>query len=213
MGHFLAVTALRSESVPEVVQAISRYLQSHDTKHEVLPGATPPDEATDALVFAPAGGWTVVLWPNYFNIHDFPLARAIASDQPWLVSSVHVYDGDYWEHLAVQGASELHSYCSRPTYWEDAPEELERVAAFSPEPGRLAVAAGVPPGVLAPYIVDADAVSDDAKANPEDQFALSDFWVFTDFWHRLGITYPDPPENPASVIRLSKWFAKRLPQG
>ena len=180
MGLFLAVAAVRSESTSEIVQAISQCMQSYDVKHEVLPGSTPLNDATDAQVFAPVNGWTVVLWPNYFNIHDFPVAKSIASAQPWLISAVHVYDGDYWEHLAVIGATELHSYCSRPTYWQDEPAELERVANFNPAPERLADAANVPLASLAPYLVDAD--------------------------------YPDPPENPASIVRLSKWFAKRLPQ-
>jgi hypothetical protein len=37
--------------------------------------------------------------------------------------------------------------------------------------------------------------------------------VFTDFWRRVGIIYPDTPENPAMVVRMSKWFGKRLPTG
>jgi hypothetical protein len=125
-----------------------------------------------------------------------------------------VYDGAYWEHLAVRGVDELHSYCSRPRYWKDAPSELERVAKFSPGADRLASAVGVPASVLQPYLVDVDSVSDDgAKAHADDRFPLADFWVFTDFWRRIGIVYPDPPENPASVVRLSRWFDKRLPQG
>lgn len=213
MGLFLAATAVRSESVSEIAHAISQCMQSHDVKHEVLLGSTPFNEDTDAQIFLPTNGWTVVLWPNYFNIHDFPVAMAIAAARSWLISAVHVYDGDYWEHLAVSGTEELHSFCSRPTYWKDEPSELERVAKFISAPERLALASGVSVASLMPYFVDADGIADDAKADPADQFLLSDIWVFTDFWRRLGITYPDPPGNPASIVRLSKWFAKRLPHG
>jgi len=66
---------------------------------------------------APANGWTVVLWPAYFNPHDFALARSVASSSGWVIRTVHVYDGDCWEHLSTPGSTELHSYCSRPTYW------------------------------------------------------------------------------------------------
>ena len=211
MGLFLAATAVRSDSVSAIAQAISKYMQSHDVKHEVLPGPTPLNDATDAQIFAPIKSWTVVLWPNYFNIHDFPAAKAIATAGSWLISAVHVYDGDYWEHLAVSGTDELHEFCSRPTYWKDEPSELERVSSFNSAPERLAQASGVPAAALTPYLVDADGIAEDARAAADDQFPLSDIWAFTHFWRRLGITYPDPPENPAAVVRLSKWFAKRLP--
>jgi hypothetical protein len=28
------------------------------------------------------------------------------------------------------------------------------------------------------------------KAFADDEFELSNFWVFTDFWRRVGISYP-----------------------
>jgi hypothetical protein len=212
MGHFLAATAFHSESTHEVVQAISTFLRTYEVKHELLSGAASLNDDTDAQVFEPARGWVVVLWPKYFNIHDFPLAKEIAEARSWLVSTVHVYDGDYWEHLAVLGARELHSHCSRPSYWQDEPAELERMAHFNSAPEALAQVVKVPVTSLQPYLVDAEATDEDAMAHAEDQFPLSDIWVFTDFWRRLGIVYPEPPESPAAVVRLSKWFGKRLPQ-
>jgi hypothetical protein len=213
MGHFLAVTAIHTESVSEVAQAISEFVQSHGVSHETMSGATPPQEATDALIFNPVNGWMVVLWPSYFNAHDFPLIKSIALSRGWLISGVHVYDGDYWEHLAFNKETELHSFCSRPGYWADEPAELERVAAFKPQPQAFCAALGVPVSLISPYLVDVDKLpDDDAKAQAEDQFELADFWVFTDFWQKLGIIYPDPPENPGAVVRLSKWFSKRLPR-
>jgi hypothetical protein len=211
MGHFLATTAFRTNSVDETVKAITENLTSHDVKHQMKEEAWPLSEEIDAMVFAPLNQWVVVLWPNYFNVHDFQMVASIGSSRDWLISSVHVYDGDYWEHLAVRGADRLHEYCSRPTYWSDAPEEMERVAAFDSDPTRFSAALELPGNTLQSYLVDAATVAESAKAYPDDQFDLADFWVFTDFWRRMGITYPDPPINPAAVIRLSKWFAKRLP--
>jgi hypothetical protein len=213
MGHFLATTAFRGVTVDEVAGAIAEHLASHDVKHQVLDGSGPPNEETDALIFAPRDSWVVVLWPTYFNVHDFPLVTGIGKARGWLISTVHVYDGDYWEHLAVHGAERLHSFCSFPTYWEDEASEAERLASFDPDPQRLSTALNVPASVLQPYLVDAGSVDEGAKAHPEDEFALADIWVFTDFWRRLGITYPDPPTNPAAVVRMSKWFGKRLPNG
>ena len=79
VGHFLAVTAIRSESTQGVTRAVGDYLQSHGVDYEVLPAATPLREDRDAQLFAPNSGWIVVLWPTYFNLHDFALAKSLAS--------------------------------------------------------------------------------------------------------------------------------------
>jgi hypothetical protein len=154
-----------------------------------------------------------VLWPRYFNIHDFPLARAVASARSWLVSTVHVYDGDYWEHLCCSGGAELHAFGSRPRYWQDdAPADYQRMMAYATEPSRLAAALGVSPQVIQPYLVDVDALSDpEAKALPDDEATLGDIWVFVDFWRRLGIVFPTPPQNRAAVLRVGLNVAKKLP--
>ena len=214
MGHFLTVTAFRSDSVPETARAISEFLLAHEVKHDVLASVPSVNDETDALLFAAPNQWVIVLWPGGFNVHDFPLASEIGRSRPWLISTVHVYDGDFWEHLAVQGPEQLHSYCSSPGYWGDVPSELERLAGFQPDPGRFEAAANASSGVLRPYLVDAQSLTgDDAKAHADDEFTLDNFWVFTDFWRRVGIIYPDTPENPAMVVRMSKWFGKRLPTG
>lgn len=213
MGLFLATTAFRSNSVEDTVAAISDYLASHEVKHQMKEEAWPLSEATDAMVFAPRNQWVVVLWPNYFNIHDFPMLTTIGNARGWLISGVHVYDGDYWEHLAVRGPERLHEFSSRPTYWSDVPEELERAARFDNNPARLSAALEMPGNALQPYMVDAAGIPDTAKAHADDQFELANIWVFIDFWKRMGIIYPDPPNNPTAVVRLSKGFAKRLPSG
>ena len=213
MGHFLATTAFRSDSVDEIKRAITEHFAAHGVKYQELDGSSSLDEATDALIFAPLNSWVVVLWPSYFSAHDFPLVASVGRARGWLISTMHTYDDDYWEHLAVRGSERLHSFCSRPSYWAGEAAELARVASFNPDPQRLSVALDVPSAALEPYLVDASSVSEGMKAHPDDRFELGDFWVFTDFWLRLGITYPDPPTNPAAVVRLSKWFSKRLPAG
>src|SRR5438128_2524262 len=104
MGYFLAATAFRSDSVPETVRAISEFFLTYGVQHEVLSSGQARNHGTDALVFAAQNQWVVVVWPSYFNLHDFPLASAVGKTRPWLISTIHVYDSDYWEHLAVQEA-------------------------------------------------------------------------------------------------------------
>ena len=213
MGYFLAVTGFRTESVADVARVITEHMKSHGVPCESVPVASPPNHERDAQIYAPVTGWTIVLWPEYFNIHDFPLVRTLAAAQGWLASTVHVYDDEYWEHLCCSGDTELHAFCSRPRFWEqESPDDFQRMSAYDTESSRLASALGISPQVIQPYIVDVDSLANpEAKAHPDDQFALGDFWVFTDFWRRLGIAYPTPPQNLAAVLRLGLNVAKKLP--
>ncbi len=212
MGNFLAVTAFRSDSAADVSAAISGYLTGHGVSVETL-SAGPPDPGRDAQIYAPTSGWVVVLWPAYFNIHDFPLARSVATARNWLVSTIHVYDDEYWEHLAHNGPAELHAFSSRPSFWQDeSPEDFERVASYDSTPERLAAAVGAPAAMIQPYLADADSLSSSkVKAHSDDEFPLGNVWVFTDFWRRLGIPYPTPPQNLATVLRLARNFSRKLP--
>jgi hypothetical protein len=215
MGHFLAVTGFRTDSVADVARVITEHMKSHGVLCESVPVASPPNHQRDAQIYASVAGWTVVLWPEYFNIHDFPLVRALAAAQGWLASTVHVYDDEYWEHLSCSGGTELHAFSSRPRFWEhESPDDFQRTAAYDTEPSRLASAVGVSTQVIQPYIVDVDSLTNpEAKAHPDDLFALGDFWVFTDFWQHLGISYPTPPQNLTAVLRLGLNVRKKLPTG
>jgi len=213
MGNFLAVSAFRFQPVGFVSQTIVEYANRYSVSVQVQPSIHMLDGRTDAQVYEPAGDWTVVLWPEYFNIHDFPLARAIAAAKGWMVSTVHVYDGDYWEHLCCSGPSELHVFNSWPAYWkDDAGEDFDRIQKYDSTPSRLAQSLGLAPSSIQPYLVDVQSVADlDAKAFPDDEFTLANFWVFTDFWRHLGIQYPDPPQRLAATLRIGEDFMDKLP--
>jgi len=51
---------------------------------------------------------------------------------------------------------------------------------------------------------------DTLSGHLDDQFPLGDYWVFVDFWKRLGIMYPDMRE-PVTRVRLNRFYNKRLP--
>jgi hypothetical protein len=215
MGHFLAVTAFRIDSVADVARAITEDVASCSVSCESIPVASPVDLSRDAQIHAPVDGWTVVLWPEYFNLYDFTLVRRLAIARPWLVSTVHVYDDEYWEHLSCSRGVELHAFSSRPRFWErESPDDFRRMNAYDAEPSRLASALQILPQSIRPYLVDVDALTaPGVKAHPDDEFALDDFWVFTDFWRRLSITYPTPGQNSAAVLRLGRKFKTKLPVG
>lgn len=224
MGHFLAVTAFQTDSVDAVTAAISNYVKSRDVSIEILPSTAEVDETTDATVYLPKGGWCIVLWPTYFNIHDFSFVREITGIEPTTGSSattslsqsfatastIHVYDGDFWEHLFCANKEELHLFCSVPDYWGDEDEGAQ--TEYKIDPAKMCNYLNINSAKISPYLVNAGQLEGEEKAFEQDEFELGDFWVFTDFWRQLGITYPDPPDaNVAAVLRLSSDFSSKLP--
>lgn len=212
MGNFIAVTAFQAQSVEEVLRSVLEYVTQYQVSSEQIPLNEPLDHRNNALIYQPSEEWTIVWWPYYFNIHDFPLVRTIAANEGWLISTVHVYDGDYWEHLCCFGETELHAFCSWPSYWkDDGGEDYNRIQGYDSTPKRLAEAVGIAPSIIQPYIVDVESLYDhDVKAYEDDEFPLANYWVFVDFWRRLGIPYPDETDV-RGAIQFGGDLMKKLP--
>lgn len=239
MGDFLAVSAFRTQDAEVLVQAIMTYCESHGVACKRREDATQWQEKTNVLLYAPENGWIRVLWPMYFNVHDFPLCQTLSSEKGLVVSTVHVYDGDFWEHLFLNNGAVLHKFSSWPDYFAETPEDAARAKAeWKGDPSALSAFLGIPADTLAAYLVhlpitpppgqtsppkksvfswlrrtNEPAVAASAsKAYIDDEFDLDNFWVFTDFWRRLGIKYPDPPNRGIQqVLELDKRFGRKLP--
>ena len=56
------------------------------------------------------------------------------------------------------------------------------------------------------------ALTPTGKVAADDEFDIDNFWVFTDFWKRLGILYPDDMSQWQKRIRLHRKFNERLPE-
>lgn len=213
MGHFLAVSAFNTEKVDDVVTAICDYLNAHKApaQRRMLPVNS--DDYTDVIVYEPCGGWCVVLWPTYFCSHDFPLVRTVGDSLGKAASTIHVYDSDYWEHLFRYDSRDVHLFNSRPSYWaEDNAELTEQMSAYNSDPTELCVILTKDTSTVQPYLIDVDKEESPGKAFEDDEFSLDDFWVFVDFWRRLGISYPEQPDkNHAAVLRLPSNFSEILP--
>lgn len=207
MGMFLAITAFRESDQSKVFNSIRSYFEKAGVPIADVTNGAKVQERTDALVYDQTPGWTVVLWPPYFNIHDFPLTKFVAADLGIMVSALHIYDGDYWEHLFQNGAESLHYFSSRPGYWEEEGQELP---AYEPNPGRMCHALSVEAKNVEGYLVDVDAVEPGTLAYEGDQFEIDDIWVMADFWNKLGIIYPEV-EDYRAVWRLDQSFSTKLP--
>ena len=211
MSEYHTVSAYRGPTAIVLAEAIAAYAHKYDVKTEPVTPSDPINADKDLGIFS-AGEWVVVLGPKFFNGYDLPLVRELSATHGWLASAVRVDDGNYWEHFAFDGRDVLHEFCSRPHFWaEEDPKTEARMMAYSSSPARLCARLGIAERLILPYLADADTLSEgEERAHPDDQFPLGDYWVFVDFWKRLGIMYPDMRE-PVTRVRLNRFYNKRLP--
>jgi hypothetical protein len=212
MGSFLAVSAFRDRSVDAVAESVRKFMSAHGVAFEFVNTAE-PDPHVDAAAYSPPNGWTVFLWPEYFNVHDIPLCEIVSRDLQTLVSTVHVYDDDYWTHVLFDRGELVDRFASMPGYFaDDAGQAAMLERAWAGDADRLADALDVAPEVIRPYLVHVDPeAAEMPKAFPDDESDLEDFWVFVDMWRRVGITYPEEVENYECLFRLGRDFMDRLP--
>jgi hypothetical protein len=213
MAHFLAVSAFRDQSVESVASHTVSYASTYDVAC-MTAGQGQPNEKMDAIIFAPQNRWTVVLWPVYFNIHDIELCRTLSGGMSSLISTVHVYHDEYWVNAVFDKGTTISLFASDPGHFAQSDEEIERLkVAWSGDANALSQAVSVPREAIEPYFVhlDTENPNQPAKAFPGDVFELWNFWVFTDFWCRHGIHYPNNMANYQERLRFPSRFDRKLP--
>lgn len=243
MGDFGAMSAFRTNDSARLQQAIVDYCRGANVGCEVLSADAEFDDHKDAQLAKPVNGWSVVCWPMYANLIDVLLCETLAAELAIMVSSVQIYDGDFWNHHFLNVKERVHEFCSWPAYFG----EVNAQSQYCWEPScrdaaRLCALLGVPVEAISGYLVHlpleplpnqpappprpkpvtwwqklfgkTDAVALKAwqaemakiprrKAYPDDHCDLDDYWVFTDFWRKLGIHYPDfKPEDLYCVLRI-----------
>lgn len=233
MGYLLAVSAFQDLTVERLTRAIQQYAARYDVACAVFhPGQAEPSPRTDATVFSITDGWTIVLWPEYFNIHDFPICETLSEQLSTLVSTVHVYDEDYWAHGLFERGQLLDQFCSKPECLAEDSETVNRMKVkWQGNPKVIASRFRVPVDAIGGYLVHLSPSDEgasqsgsffsflkrrkprvsDSKVKPEDDFGLDNFWVFTDFWRSLGIHYPDDMTKWVRLLRFTSDFSGKLP--
>lgn len=208
MGMFLAASAFRNVDVPDLARAIGTYLTEHGVVSTVLDEHDPQRRPGQIDVFEPAGRWTTVLWPPYFNIHDVAACRALSEALGTVVSAMSVADDDGWSHSLLDAGVLLDKFNSYPValVWELS--ELDATAReWSGTPGIVAEVFDVPVDAVATHYRQAgpDDDLDDDEPDPADP------WGFVRLWEVLGITYPVGRLQVAARLGMADGWDRLLP--
>jgi hypothetical protein len=184
VGHFLTVTAVRSEDFGQVLEAVTRHFEAHGVAVS-QPRRDSPSPAVVSL-YEPTGGWTTIGWPEFFNTKDAAAARGLSRELATVVSAMGIYSSDTWLHHVYRDGELVDRFAKDPDAL--AANRAERRSArieWSGDSRAVAEAFGVPVETVAPYYRHA--------ADPDE-------WEFVQLWARLGITYPVSSEH-----RLPVW--------
>lgn len=234
MGEFVSATAFRTSAAAALSEAVCRYAEAHGVA--CTPVSVSDEFASNTLIFAPQGGWTVVFWPDHFVGLEVAAAVALTRELDLLASVVFVADGKYWAHVLVEKGQEIDHFCPRPSRIPaSSADAAQHTKKWRGSAALLAGKFGVPESSLAPYLRNLDAEAEAARppkpgffarffagepppffagpAFPDDEYDLDDCDVYVDFWRRAGIHRPAEMElaAPAYAWRFGDNFADKLP--
>ncbi|WP_033341864.1 hypothetical protein [Catenuloplanes japonicus] len=195
MSEVMELGAFRHDDAGEIARLVVAYAAERGVDAAVVPpgGGKIADQAD---VYEPLDGWTVVMWPGTSAEAAVEMAQSVSRSLGTVASCVSAYDGDFWSHLAFDAGQERDRFTSRPDYFE---EESGTDHRWHSDPATVAALFRVDRSDISDYLTPlaAEDLDDDARrAHPDDEYALTDSWVFVDLWRRLGITYPDADVPP-----------------
>lgn len=200
MGAFLAVSAFRGVSADDVADEITAWFESHFVVCTDTPRAADLDPGVTVQVFAPHEGWTSVLWPVYFNIHDIAAAEHLSRSMDAVACTVGVYDSDAWQQVVFEAGRPVDRFATDPASLAADSEPLRDVAhRWRGDPSAVAAVLGANEKEIARHYR-----RNRGARNYDD-------WAFVDLWTVLGITYPVGEVAVAHTLTLSKGWNKLVP--
>ncbi len=205
MSESVTTTAFRDCPVERLNQAIRSVCAQHSLTVEDL-GSIDVSAGLDletALLHAPKSGWTVIVWPEYFTRHHFPMVERLSAELQITASAVQVPDGSHWTHRLYVSGECVDQFSSYPDLWARSKKKAAALReAWRGDASTCAEYLKIPVETIVPYFVYWPGDSRlEGKAFPEDRSERSDSWAFVDFWHRFGADFP-PLEEAKQGIRL-----------
>lgn len=191
MGHFFTITAIRTNDSNAVAHAVLEYSQRSELKSRVLFSVNDPNDEYHATIYTPVDDWCVIEWPRYFSDYDGIAPKFLSERLSTLASTIDVHYGDYWRHIFYKHGAKLDDFNSMPSYWfEDDYDTSELEAMYKGSPANIASELNIDEEDIAGYYEHIASCKKYSKVHPDDRFELDDFWVFVDYWRKLGIQYP-----------------------
>lgn len=211
--HYVAIQHADAKRVGEAVLA---YADAYGVTGYLVPAGDEEADSVDVTVYPAVGGWTVLGWPySPFNA-GFSAARELTGTLRTVASAVCTYEHALWIHVLFADGEEVDRFANLPDYFTDDPGEIAaNRLLWAGNPAAIAEATGVPVAEIAPYLVH---LTDDQyrhgarPAHPDDAHTLDDVEVVVELWRRLGITFPQQPNEPGGVMFDAGW-EDRLPDG
>lgn len=200
MGTFLAVSAFRDVPADDVADEITAWFEGHFVVCTDTPRVEKLDPAVTVQIFVPHEGWTSVLWPAYFNIHDIAAAKHLSGSMSAVACTVSVYDSDAWQQVVFDAGRPVDRFATNPASLATDSEPLRDVALrWRGDPRAVAAVLGANEREI-------------ARQYRRNRGARNDNdWAFVDLWTVLGITYPVGEVAVAHTLTLSKGWNTLVP--
>jgi len=149
-------------------------------------------EPDQCVIKACPGGTVVLLNKECCNgRHENPgykeLAYELSKIADGTVMSCYIFDNDFWGYYLYDNGEEEDFFCPIPDYFGEVTEEQAKRCMGDEE--ILSSVFGVPPEILARYLVRWTEDGIEGKACPEDTYGYEPMQV-VDFIHALGFTLP-----------------------
>ncbi len=193
MGTFFFMSAVRTTDV----RRLERELREIAGKQGFDMVPAKPAEFEDWIAFSTQrGAWTCVQYQQ--SALDWPeVTRSLSASLASPAFYFEIYDGETWGYRFFEEGRELAKYVSMPAVHEEASDEPDQ---WTGNIQRVADRLGLTDSrALEQYLVHLDPENPlSEKADPEDEFELSDPWVISDFIRRLDIQWDDQEPGGAT---------------
>jgi hypothetical protein len=201
VGLFLTATAVRDVAPERLAAAITDWCAGHFVvceQVECSSAQVPWHERVQ--VHQPRDGWTCVVWPTYFGLHDLVAAEHLARTLGTVVETAGVHDSDCWWHCLYAADRVVDRYVTGPEWFASDLTPVQDVARrWAGQPEAVAHFLGVSGREIARLY---------RRQRSARHF---DDWAFVELWRRMGITYPVEEVPVAATLSLPEGSDRLLP--
>ena len=199
MGNFLAATALRDVSIPDVLAAIEAWFEDRFVVSSSAEAGAEISDMDRLTVYEPVNDWVTVLWPMFFGPHQVEMAKYLSERLNAVVSSVDIYHSETWQHVVYDGGVLVDAYGTDPSYLASDLDDPRAVARYwKGNPQAVAGTLGGPVRVISRIY----------RRNRR-RWTFDD-WAFVEVWEACGIVYPVGEVPAAATVVLPERWEQQL---